>query len=135
MIGLRGVHHVAIIVSDYERSKRFYTEVLGAEIVSEVFRPERQSHKLDLCLPGGVQIEMFDFSEAPARPTRPEAQGLRHLALTVDDLDVALEHVRAKAVEHEDVRVDPLNGNRFVFFADPDGLPIELVELTDRQSA
>lgn len=131
MIGLRGVHHVAIIVADYGRSKRFYTEVLGAEIVSEVYRPERRSHKLDLSFPDGVQIEMFDFPSAPSRPSQPEAQGLRHLALTVDDLDAALEHVRSKGVEHEDVRIDPITGNRFVFFADPDDLPIELVEITN----
>ena len=128
MTSLQGIHHVAMIASDYARSKRFYTDVLGAEVVSETYREARRSHKLNLRLPGGVEIELFDFPEAPPRPSYPEARGLRHLALKVSDLDAALAHLRSHGVAHEEPRTDELTLARFVFFEDPDGLPIELVE-------
>ncbi len=131
MRGLLGVHHVAIIASDYGRSKRFYVEILGAEIVSETYREARRSHKLNLRLPDGVEIELFDFPEAPPRPSYPEARGLRHLALRASDLDVALAHLRTHGIRHEEPRTDELTLARFVFFEDPDGLPIELVETVD----
>lgn len=130
MTGLRGVHHLAIIAKDYDRSKAFYTRVLGATIVSETYRAERRSHKLNLRLPDGVEIELFDFPDAPSRPSRPEAQGLRHLALTVLDLDAVLAHLDACGVACEPTRIDELTGARFTFFADPDDLPIELVEIS-----
>jgi glyoxylase I family protein len=120
---LGGIHHVAVIASDYARSRRFYTEVLGLRVVSEVYRAERQSHKLDLQLPDGTQIELFSFPSPPARPSYPEACGLRHLALRVADV----ARLSAHGVGAEPVRVDPFTGALFTFFADPDGLPIELV--------
>lgn len=121
-------HHVAIIGSDYERSKRFYTEVLGLEIISEVHRIERDSYKLDLRLADGTQIELFSFPDPPDRPSYPEACGLRHLAFEVADLDEAVRVLEGKGVVVETVRIDEQTGKRFTFFADPDGLPLELYE-------
>ena len=123
-----GTHHVAIICSDYERSKRFYTEVLGLEVVSEVYREARRSCKLDLRLPDGTQVELFSFPDPPPRPSYPEACGLRHLAFAVADLEVAVVHLEAHGFAVEPVRADEYTGKRFTFFADPDGLPLELYE-------
>jgi glyoxylase I family protein len=123
-----GTHHVAVICSDYGRSKRFYTEVLGLEVVSEVYREARRSYKLDLRLPDGTQVELFSFPSPPPRPSYPEACGLRHLAFAVADLDPVVEHLREHGVVVEPVRVDEHTGRRFTFFADPDGLPLELYE-------
>lgn len=122
------IHHVAVICSDYARSRHFYTEVLGLHPLAEHFREPRNSWKLDLALPDGGQIELFSFPEAPPRPSYPEARGLRHLAFAVADLDAAVRHLGAHGVAVEAVRVDPYTGRRFVFFADPDGLPLELYE-------
>nr|WP_294395015.1 VOC family protein [uncultured Sphingomonas sp.] len=121
------IHHVAIIASDYAASKRFYTEVLGFELAAEHFRAERNSWKGDLTL-GSIQIELFSFPDAPLRPSRPEAQGLRHLAFSVDDLNAVVAGIAARGIDVEPVRVDPYTGKRFTFFADPDGLPLELYE-------
>ncbi|WP_406870163.1 VOC family protein [Thioclava sp. 'Guangxiensis'] len=121
-------HHVAVIASDYPRSKHFYTEVLGMSVIAETYREARQSWKLDLAMEGGVQIELFTFPNAPARPTRPEAQGLRHLAFAVDDLDAWCARLQEHGVEVEPVRVDEFTNARFTFFQDPDGLPLELYE-------
>jgi glyoxylase I family protein len=121
-------HHVAIISSDYERSKRFYTQILGLEIVSEVYREKRNSFKLDLRLPDGTQIELFSFPTPPKRPSYPEACGLRHLAFEVEDIREAVEDLERKGIVVEPVRVDEYTGKRFTFFADPDGLPLELYE-------
>ena len=123
-----GVHHAAVICSGYERSKRFYVEVLGLEVVSEVYREARRSYKLDLRLPDGTQIELFSFPTPPKRPSYPEACGLRHLAFAVADLDAAVSHLQKYGVAVEPVRVDEYTGKRFTFFADPDGLPLELYE-------
>lgn len=123
-----GLHHVAVICSDYPVSKRFYTEVLGFGILSEVHRAERDSYKLDLEVPGGTRIELFSFPAAPERRSYPEARGLRHLAFTVRDLDKEVAGLTARGVAVEEIRVDSLTGKRFTFFADPDGLPIELYE-------
>jgi glyoxylase I family protein len=125
---ISGVHHVAIISSDYEKSRRFYCEMLGFRIISETYRPERHSYKLDLVLPGGIQIELFSFPDAPQRPSYPEACGLRHLAFAVPNLDGAITALLAQGIRVEEVRVDELTGRRFTFFADPDGLPLELYE-------
>lgn len=122
------IHHIAIIASEYERSKRFYTEVLGLGVVREVYREDRRSYKLDLQLGGGVQIELFSFPDPRARVTNPEACGLRHLALAVSDLDAEVARLAAFGVECEPVRVDEFTGRRFTFFRDPDDLPIELYE-------
>jgi glyoxylase I family protein len=121
-------HHVAIIVSDYEVSKRFYTQTLGLEVVSEVHRKERNSYKLDLRLADGIQIELFSFPDPPKRPSYPEACGLRHLAFVVADIDLAVEELQSHGVVVEEIRVDEHTGKRFTFFADPDGLPLELYE-------
>ncbi len=129
--GVNGINHIAVICSDYERSKRFYCQILGGQIVDETFREARNSYKLDLAFPG-FQIELFSFPNPPKRPSTPEAQGLRHLAINVKDLDVAIGYLEDSGVFVEPVRVDELTNNRFTFFADPDGLPLELVEILCR---
>ncbi|MET0366105.1 MAG: VOC family protein [Sphingobium sp.] len=124
---MRGVHHIAIIGSDYARSKRFYTETLGLPIIREVYRAERQSWKCDLDA-GNVQLELFSFPAPPPRPSRPEACGLRHLSFAVADLDWEVARLEDLGIMVEPVRVDEHSGQRFTFFADPDGLPLELYE-------
>jgi glyoxylase I family protein len=121
-------HHAAIIASDYAASKRFYCEVLGLSVIAENFRAERQSWKLDLALADGGQLELFSFPDPPARPSRPEACGLRHLAFAVADIEAAISELKGKGVEVEPVRVDAYTTRRFTFFKDPDGLPLELYE-------
>jgi glyoxylase I family protein len=128
MLGIQGIHHVAVICSDYDRSKRFYVDVLGLQVIAEAFRAERQSYKLDLRLPGGAQIELFSFPKPPLRPTKPEACGLRHLALAVADVGQSKRYLEANGVSVEPVRVDEYTGRKFTFFPDPDGLPLELYE-------
>ncbi len=125
---LKNVHHIAIICSNYEVSKRFYVEVLGLKIISETFRKDRDSHKLDLSLNGQYIIELFSFPSPPERPSRPEAVGLRHLAFEVDDIGKTIAHLNQKGVETEAVRIDAGTQKRFTFFEDPDGLPLELYE-------
>jgi glyoxylase I family protein len=122
------IHHAAIICSDYPRSRRFYVETLGLRVVAEHYREARASWKLDLGLPDGSQIELFSFPGAPPRPSYPEAQGLRHLAFAVDDVEQAGRELHNKGVAVEAVRLDEYTGRRFLFFADPDGLPLELYE-------
>lgn len=129
-MAITGVHHVAVICSDYEASRRFYVEVLGLTVVRETYRAERRSHKCDLQVPGsqGIQIELFSFPDAPKRLSYPEACGLRHLAFAVNGLDTEVARLAGLGVAVEPVRVDELTGKRFTFFSDPDGLPIELYE-------
>lgn len=122
------LHHVAVICSDYQRSRDFYVRILGLRIVRESFRPDRRSHKLDLALAGGVQIELFSFPDPPPRLTRPEACGLRHLALAVANIDAELSSLASFGVAAEPVRTDGHTGRRFTFIRDPDDLPIELYE-------
>lgn len=126
---LRGLHHAAIICSDYAVSRHFYVERLGLRVVGEHLRAERQSWKLDLALPDGTQIELFSFPAPPPRPSRPEARGLRHLAFVVPDLDASVAALTAGGIAVEPIRVDEYTGARFTFFADPDGLPLELYEV------
>jgi glyoxylase I family protein len=127
-MNIRGVHHVAIIVSDYARSRRFYAETLGFRILAETYRADRASYKLDLQVDDGLQLELFSFPDPPARPNRPEACGLRHLAFRVANLDEAIGHLLSREVAVEEARVDPLTGRRFTFCPDPDGLPLEFYE-------
>ncbi len=125
---LKKIHHVAIICSDYERSKQFYTEILGLEIIKESYRAHRDSYKLDLSLNGEYIVELFSFPDRPKRPSRPEAQGLRHLAFEVENVELAVRYFEEKGIAVEDIRVDEYTGKKFTFFADPDDLPIEVYE-------
>lgn len=123
------IHHAAVICSDYEISRHFYTQILGLDIIAENYRAERQSYKLDLALADGSQIELFSFPQSPPRLTRPEACGLRHLCLAVDSLDPWIDRLVAANVPVEEIRTDEYTGCRFVFLSDPDGLPLELYEV------
>ena len=126
---LNRIHHVAIICGDYPKSKHFYTQILGLSIIKETFRAERNSYKLDLTVGDVYQIELFSFHNPPPRITQPEAKGLRHLAFEVSDLNACISHLTQHHVECEPIRVDELTGKKFTFFADPDGLPLELYEI------
>lgn len=128
MLKLNSIHHVAIICSDYQVSKTFYTEVLGLKILKETYRANRSSYKLDLLVNGKYQIELFSFPGPPDRVTEPEARGLRHLSFEVDDLKEALSELNRLNVNTEPIRLDEYTGKKFLFFSDPDGLPIELYE-------
>lgn len=128
MLQLQNIHHIAVICSDYERSKRFYTEVLGFTIVAEHYRAARDSWKLDLALNGTYIIELFSFPDPPPRVSSPEARGLRHLAFAVRDVAASAAHLAGHGVPCEPVRTDEFTGKKFTFFADPDGLPLELYE-------
>ncbi len=128
-MSIRGIHHVAIIAADYARSRDFYLNTLGLTLVSEHYREARDSWKLNLALPDGCQIELFSFPNPPARPSRPEACGLRHLALATTNLDADILRLAQCGVACEPVRVDEYTERRFTFLADPDGLPIELYEV------
>ncbi|EJL9421828.1 VOC family protein [Vibrio cholerae] len=125
---LKRIHHAAIICSDYPRSKAFYTEILGLRVVAENYRAARDSYKLDLALPDGSQIELFSFPDAPERPSFPEAQGLRHLAFVVDDVAEIKAQLEQQGVSVEPIRIDEYTGKAYTFFADPDGLPLELYQ-------
>lgn len=125
---LNHIHHIAVICSDYDVSKRFYTDVLGLKVECEHYRKERDSYKADCSLNGTYIIELFSFPNPPARLSYPEAAGLRHLAFEVDDIDEAVKELDAKGVVHEPIRTDEYTGKRFIFFCDPDNLPIELYE-------
>jgi glyoxylase I family protein len=122
------LHHVAIICSDYPRSKHFYVGILGLEIVREVYREDRRSFKLDLRVGDEYQIELFSFPDPPARVTAPEACGLRHIAFEVDDVQEMVRNLAARGVEVEAIRADEATNKSFTFFRDPDGLPIEIYE-------
>ena len=129
MLKLLDIHHIAIICDDYERSKKFYTDVLGLEIIQEIYRAERDSFKLDLALNGNYVIELFSFPNPPKRVSRPEAAGLRHLCFLVSDLEESIEFLTDNGIATEPIRIDETTGKRFTFFADPDGLPIEFYEV------
>lgn len=122
------IHHIAIICSDYETSKRFYVDILGLTPKAEIYRKERDSYKLDLEVNGQYQIELFSFPNPPKRPSFPEAAGLRHLAFEVDEIEEAVLELKDKGIEIEPIRIDEFTDKKFTFFSDPDGLPIELYE-------
>ncbi|MEV8465562.1 VOC family protein [Fluviibacterium sp. DFM31] len=125
---LKALHHVALIASDLDASLAFYGDLLGFEVVDRNFRAARTSWKVDLRHPSGIGIELFTFPDAPPRPSRPEAQGLRHLAFAVTDLEAAIAPLKAAGIAVEPIRTDPYTGARFTFFPDPDGLPLEFYE-------
>lgn len=128
MLHLKRVHHIAVICSDYNLSKQFYTGILGLTVIKETYRAERQSYKLDLALNGEYIIELFSFPVPPQRLSRPEAAGLRHLAFEVDDIDTAVQYLKKNNIAVEEIRVDELTGKKFAFFADPDNLPLEFYQ-------
>ena len=117
-----------MICSDYEKSRRFYVDILGLQVIREVYRAPRRSYKLDLAVNGTYAVELFSFPDPPARPSYPEAAGLRHLAFAVKDIDAAAAELGAKGVATEPVRMDEYTGRRCTFFRDPDGLPLEIYE-------
>ncbi len=123
------IHHIAIICSDYHVSKKFYTEILGLNIIREVYREERRSYKLDLAIGAYYVIELFSFPDPPQRPSRPEACGLRHLAFSVENVNEKREELIRKGLSCEDIRIDEFTGKAFFFTQDPDGLPLEFYEI------
>ncbi|KAA9014207.1 SMU1112c/YaeR family gloxylase I-like metalloprotein [Niallia endozanthoxylica] len=125
---LLSIHHIAIICSDYEKSKDFYIRILGFTPIREVYREERDSYKLDLKVNGHYQIELFSFPNPPARPSYPEAAGLRHIAFAVEDIEETVSYLKGQGVEVEPIRIDPFTRKKFTFLTDPDGLPIEIYE-------
>jgi glyoxylase I family protein len=128
MLNISNVHHIAIICSDYTRSKKFYTEVMGLKVLSEHYREERSSYKLDLALNDQYIIELFSFPDPPQRRSLPESTGLRHLAFETPDLDGCVAYLSGEGITTEPIRIDQLTGKRFTFFQDPDKLPLELYE-------
>jgi glyoxylase I family protein len=128
MLQLNKIHHIAIICSDYEISKRFYTDILGFKIISEVYRKERDSYKLDLSLNDIYCIELFSFPNPPKRVSQPEACGLRHLAFEVDNIEMSRNFLISYNIDCEFIRTDEFTNKRFFFISDPDNLPIEFYE-------
>lgn len=125
---LKGIHHAAIICSDYTKSKHFYVSILKLTVIAENYRQQRDSYKLDLKLSDGSQIELFSLPGSPKRLNYPEAQGLRHLAFSVDCIESAVAHLEGAGVSVETIRVDEYTGKKYTFFTDPDDLPLELYE-------
>lgn len=128
MLKLNKLHHIAIICSDYPKSKKFYTDVMGFEILQEVYREERDSWKLDLSFNGEYLIELFSFPNNPPRVSWPEARGLRHIAFEVDSIEASIDFLKEKNVPVGEIMIDPHTGKKFCFFDDPDELPLELYE-------
>lgn len=128
---LKSINHVAIICSDYQKSKHFYVSILGLEIIAQNYRAERDSFKLDLKLPQGGQIELFSFADSPVRPSYPEARGLRHLAFSVESVELVRDYLLSQGIDVEPIRTDEYTGKKFTFFNDPDELPLELYEHID----
>ena len=123
------IHHIAIICSDYEVSKKFYTEILGLNIIREIYREERESYKLDLAIGEDYVIELFSFPHPPKRPSRPESCGLRHLAFAVENVEEKRAELLQKGIDCEEIRLDEFTNKKFFFIADPDDLPLEFYEM------
>ena len=123
------IHHIAIICSDYKISKKFYTEILGLNIIREVYREERKSYKLDLAIGDDYVIELFSFPNPPKRPSRPESCGLRHLAFAVENVEEKRTELLQKGIDCEEIRLDEFTDKKFFFIADPDDLPLEFYEM------
>ena len=128
MLKINKIHHIAIICSDYKKSKHFYTQILGLQVIREVFRANRQSYKLDLAINGDYIIELFSFPNPPERVSRPEATGLRHLAFEVNDIEATRNYLLSHSIDSETIRIDEYTEKRFFFIADPDNLPIEFYQ-------
>ena len=126
-MNLTKVHHVAIIGTDYEKSKHFYVDLLGFEVIREIYREHRDDWKIDLRL-ADCELELFIIKTAPKRPSYPEAAGLRHLAFAVESVDATVAELNALGIETEPVRIDEVTGKKMTFFSDPDGLPLEIHE-------
>jgi glyoxylase I family protein len=122
------IHHIAIIVSDYEKSKDFYVNKLGFKVIRENYRKQKADWKLDLKVNDTTELEIFAPQNPPKRPSYPEACGLRHLAFKVDDIERTVEELRSLEIECEPIRVDEFTNKKMTFFFDPDGLPLELHE-------
>ena len=127
-MNLKQIHHVAIIVSDYTKSRDFYVNKLGFSIIRENYRPACEDWKLDLRINENTELEIFGVSNPPARVTGPEAAGLRHLAFYTDNIEETVRELEENGIEVEPIRVDEFSGGKFTFFKDPDGLPLELHE-------
>lgn len=127
-MNINKIHHIAIICSDYNKSKDFYVNILGLKIIEETYRKERNSYKLDLAVGEFGQIELFSFNNSPERPSYPEARGLRHLAFEVNDIETSVKELEGKGITVEPIRIDDVTGKKFTFFSDPDKLPLELYE-------
>ncbi|MCW3081778.1 VOC family protein [Segetibacter sp.] len=126
---ITGIHHIAILTDRYEESKKFYTEILGFNVLNETYREERDSYKLDLAINSIYCIELFSFPDYKERNSFPESKGLRHLAFAVDDVAQWIVFLRSKNVEVQDVRIDEITGKKFTFFYDPNSQPLELYEV------
>ena len=124
---LSKVHHVAIIGSDYQKSRHFYVDLLQFQVIRENFREQRGDYKIDLQL-DGLELELFIIPDCPQRPSYPEAYGLRHLAFHVESVDETVKELAEKGIETEPVRIDPYTNKKMTFFSDPDGLPLEIHE-------
>lgn len=125
---LSKIHHIAIIVSNYETAKDFYVNKLNFPIIRENYRPERNDWKLDLRVNEYTELEIFAEPDPPKRVNRPEACGLRHLAFCVESVEQTVKELVEVGIECEPIRVDAYTGKKMTFFQDPDGLPLELHE-------
>ena len=124
---LRKQHHIAIISSDWDQAREFYVNKLGFELIREVWRPAQNDYLRMLSL-GETTLELFIRPDAPQRVNNPEARGLRHLAFRVEDAVAAAAWLNSRGIETEPIREDLVNGGKFTFFRDPDGLPLEIHE-------
>lgn len=120
-------HHIAVICSNWDAAREFYVNKLGFELIREVYRPAQNDYLRMLRL-GETTLELFIRPDAPQRVNNPEARGLRHLAFRVEDAVAAAAWLNSRGIETEPIREDLVNGGKFTFFKDPDGLPLEIHE-------